>query len=450
MYVVRHRRAAGARLTTHEALRCMSRDVLCGVSRIGARLTRVADLGDTTDVKPRQSFRGLVAAALFGAATLLTAVNALAQNNSAAATTASSANSASSGAGAVVALPSTGGSVAITPAVPIGQSTITQGVAQLKERYNLSHVWLRSETDGGAPFEAATPGDDASRMLPVASLSKSVTAIGIALLVQQGKLSLDAKLGDLLDTYSKEHGKPLDPSLRDLSVRRLLAHRAGLATNGYNDPVNGLYSGLAIRRVGGSSDFFNYLDAGDAGHSTGKTDFVYSNVSYLLLGMVIEAVSGTDYKDFCEKNIFGPLGIADATLPESWRLLAPFAGWQMSTSALLKVWRVFDIRRPSLLTEKTLRAMLLDKQAGPINPDRDIFYTLGVFLVPGSGDRSYRISHDGIADFFRTQSTYYTVVEKTVPGDSWALVVSPIPPRGQFGAIQRDVRKLIRQARLVP
>ncbi len=363
--------------------------------------------------------------------------------------TASQPDAASAG-NTVVALPSADAATPIRPAVPIGQSTIAQGVEQIKERYNLSHVWLRTESDAGSVLEAATSGDEVQQLLPVASLSKSVTAIGIALLVQQGKLSLDAKLGDLLDTYAKQHGKPLDPSLRDLTVRRLLAHRAGLATNGFNDPVNGLFSGLAIRRVGGSADFFNYLDAGDAGHSSGKSDFVYSNVSYLLLGMVIEAVSGEAYKDFCEQHIFAPLGVTDAKLPDSWRLLAPFAGWQMSTGALLKVWNVFDIRHPSLLTEKTLRTLLLDKQSGPINADRDVYYTLGVFLLAGANDRSYRISHDGIADFFRTQSTYYTVVEKTVPGDSWALVVSPIPSRGQFGAIQRDVRRIIRQARLVP
>ncbi|WP_174978571.1 serine hydrolase domain-containing protein [Pandoraea terrigena] len=380
---------------------------------------------------------------------LMTTGHALAQATSAEMPTASSSVAANMSA-VVVALPSSGTATPIRPAVPIGQATLTQGVAQLKERYNLSHVWLRTESDAGVGLEAATRGDDVRQMLPVASLSKSVTAIGIALLVQQGKLSLDAKLGDLLDTYSKQHGKPLDPSLRDLTVRRLLAHRAGLATNGYNDPVNGLFSGLAIRRVGGSADFFNYLDAGDAGHSTGKSDFVYSNVSYLLLGMVIEAVSGDEYKHFCETRIFAPLGITGATLPDNWRLLAPFAGWQMSTSALLKVWRVFDIRRPSLLTETTLRTLLLDKQSGPVRADRNVYYTLGVFMVPGAGERSYRISHDGIADFFRTQSTYYTVVEKTVPGDSWALVVSPIPSRGQFGAIQRDVRRIIRQARLAP
>lgn len=386
--------------------------------------------------------------ALLGIATLMMASHASAQTASPA--SAASAASAANTGSAVVALPSSGAATPIRPAVPIGQSTIAQGVAQLKERYNLSHVWLRTESDAGGVLEAATSGDEVQQLLPVASLSKSVTAIGIALLVQQGKLSLDARLGDLLDAYSKAHGKPLDPSLRDLTVRRLLAHRAGLATNGYNDPVNGLFSGLAIRRVGGSADFFNYLDAGDAAHSSGKTDFVYSNVSYLLLGMVIEAVSGEDYKDYCEKHIFAPLGVTDAKLPDSWRLLAPFAGWQMSTGALLKVWNVFDIRHPSLLSEKTLRALLLDKQSGPVNADRDVYYTLGVFLLAGSGERSYRISHDGIADFFRTQSTYYTVVEKTVPGDSWALVVSPIPSRGQFGAIQRDVRRIIRQARLVP
>lgn len=386
--------------------------------------------------------------ALLGIATLMMASHAPAQTASPASSM--SAASAANTGSAVVALPSSGAATPIRPAVPIGQSTIAQGVAQLKERYNLSHVWLRTESDAGGVLEAATSGDEVQQLLPVASLSKSVTAIGIALLVQQGKLSLDARLGDLLDAYSKAHGKPLDPSLRELTVRRLLAHRAGLATNGYNDPVNGLFSGLAIRRVGGSADFFNYLDARDAGHSSGKTDFVYSNVSYLLLGMVIEAVSGDDYKDYCEKHIFAPLGVTDAKLPDSWRLLAPFAGWQMSTGALLKVWNVFDIRHPSLLSEKTLRALLLDKQSGPVNADRDVYYTLGVFLLTGSGERSYRISHDGIADFFRTQSTYYTVVEKTVPGDSWALVVSPIPSRGQFGAIQRDVRRIIRQARLVP
>ncbi|WP_174990908.1 serine hydrolase domain-containing protein [Pandoraea anapnoica] len=395
------------------------------------------------------SARRVVLTILLGTATLMTASHALAQTPSSA-SSAASATDATNTTGAVVALPSSGAVTPIKPAVPIGQSTIAQGVAQIKERYNLSHVWLRTESDGGVALEAATPGDEVQQLLPVASLSKSVTAIGIALLVQQGKLSLDAKLGDLLTDYAKEHGKPLDPSLRELTVRRLLAHRAGLATNGFNDPVNGLFSGLAIRRVGGSADFFNYLDAGEASHSTGRSDFVYSNVSYLLLGMVIEAVSGEDYKDFCEKNIFAPLGVTDAELPESWRLLAPFAGWQMSTGALLKVWRVFDVRHPSLLTEKTLRTLLLDKQSGPVNSDRDVYYTLGVFLLPGAGDRSYRISHDGIADFFRTQSTYYTVVEKTVPGDSWALVVSPIPSRGQFGALQRDVRRIIRQARLVP
>lgn len=432
MNVVRHGRSAGARLSTSFAWRWNSHAVARTLGQSGAPLRRA------------------VLTILLGVATLTNAGYAVAQAIAPAAAQPASSASSTNAASVVVAMPSSGPATPITPAVPIGQATLTQGVAQLKERYNLSHVWLRTESDNGTMLEAATPGDEVQPLLPVASLSKSVTAIGIALLVQRGQLSLDARLGDLLDAYAKQHGKPLDPTLRELTVRRLLAHRAGLATNGFNDPVNGLFSGLAIRRVGGSADFFNYLDAGDAAHSTGKSDFVYSNVSYLLLGMVIEAVSGQDYKTFCETQIFTPLGVTDAKLPDSWRLLAPFAGWQMSTGALLKVWRVFDVRHPTLLTEKTLRALLLDKQSGPVNAERDVYYTLGVFLLASAGERSYRISHDGIADFFRTQSTYYTVVEKTVPGDSWALVVSPIPSRGQFGAIQRDVRRMIRQARLVP
>jgi D-alanyl-D-alanine carboxypeptidase len=321
---------------------------------------------------------------------------------------------------------------------PPATSALQQRIEQLQAEHQLADVWFRLEAPGRAPMEVSTSGN-ADVILPVASISKSFTAIGIALLIQNGKLRLDSKLGDLLTTYFASRGQTLDASLQNITIVRLLTHRAGLQTNWSSDPQNGLSSGHIIKLAGGGDhDFFNYIIIGNAAKSSGSEEYAYSNLSYLILGMVIEAVSGDKYQDYCEQNIFYPLGIRDATIPAGWRIVSPFAGWHLTMADVLRVWGVFDITAPTLLTADTLNETLLGHLEKPLGNTDDVFYTLGVQVLQKEPNSPYAINHNGIADFMKDEPRYYTFVEKIVPGTAWIIVFS-----SDYQRIGADVRRTI-------
>jgi D-alanyl-D-alanine carboxypeptidase len=309
-------------------------------------------------------------------------------------------------------------------------SILRQRVEQLRVKYLLDQVWFRVEIPGRAPMQTATSGD-AGVLLPVASVSKSVTGIGIALLIQQGNLRLDATLGEVLSGWLKQRGATLDPSLTGVTIERLLTHRAGLQANASTVPVNGLSSGRIIQRAGGSSDFFKYVAAADGARSNGSSEYAYSNLSYLLLGLVIEAVTGETYSAFCQQNIFTPRGVSDAAIPSNWTIVSPYAGWYVSMADMMRVWDIFDVRSPTVLRRDTLERTLLGRLGGPINANGDVYYTLGVNVLQLRPGAPYVVNHNGIADFMAAEPKVFTFVEKTVPGTTWMIV---------FNGGRRDIR----------
>jgi hypothetical protein len=105
------------------------------------------------------------------------------------------------------------GLITVMPAAAEPGDTTTSKVflAQLqilRERHGLNQLWLREDSSGQPPPDIAV-GGKADAVLPVASLSKSITAIAIALLIQRDELHLDSRLGDLLPGYFAIHGARL-------------------------------------------------------------------------------------------------------------------------------------------------------------------------------------------------------------------------------------------------
>jgi hypothetical protein len=101
------------------------------------------------------------------------------------------------------------GLITVMPAAAEPGDTTTSKVflAQLQilsERHGLNQLWLREESLAQPPPDIAV-GGKADAVLPVASLSKSITAIAIALLIQRDELHLDSRLGDLLPGYFAKH-----------------------------------------------------------------------------------------------------------------------------------------------------------------------------------------------------------------------------------------------------
>jgi CubicO group peptidase (beta-lactamase class C family) len=135
----------------------------------------------------------------------------------------------------------------------------------------------------------------------LASMNKMFTAVAVAQLVDGGKLSYDDTVGKILPDY------PNKAVAEKVTVRHLLTHTAGLpAADSTVEQLLDLYQ-KGYRTVEEYLPAFAKLDP----KSEPGKKFDYSNYGYLVLGRMIEKVSGQDYHTYLRKNIFGPAGMGD-------------------------------------------------------------------------------------------------------------------------------------------
>ena len=128
----------------------------------------------------------------------------------------------------------------------------------------------------------------------LASMTKMFTAVAVAQLVEKGKITLDEPVGKVLPDY------PNREVSEKVTVRQLLNHTSGLA--GADRTAEKL---LATFRQGART-ISEHLSAfaGDPLNFEPGSRFEYSNYGYILLGAIIEKISGQDYYSYVRENIF--------------------------------------------------------------------------------------------------------------------------------------------------
>jgi CubicO group peptidase (beta-lactamase class C family) len=151
-------------------------------------------------------------------------------------------------------------------------------------------------------------------ILRVASVSKLITATGIMILQERGLLHLS-------DTVFGPHGILNDTSynnvIRDknyykITVEHLLRHEAGF-TRRYGDPMFSTRYIMLQNHLSQAPDQNTLLKCTlkhPLAYTPGASKY-YSNFGYLLLSMIIEKVSGTDYQSFIQENVLQPAGCED-------------------------------------------------------------------------------------------------------------------------------------------
>lgn len=171
---------------------------------------------------------------------------------------------------------------------------------------------------------------DLDSLFRVASLTKSVTAMAILKLRDEGALFLDAPLS----TYLPEL-VGLDVPTRDappVTARALLTHAAGL-------PWDDLWGAVSFGF--GDEDWRALLQAGVSFAHVPGTEFEYSNLGYALLGKLIERVSGMRYRDYVSAHVLRPLGMHHAVWASSAAVQAPenlaVGYWQQPRQAAPRV-----------------------------------------------------------------------------------------------------------------
>jgi len=125
-----------------------------------------------------------------------------------------------------------------------------------------------------------------------ASLTKVVATTPAAMILwERGKLGLDESIHTYLREITGEKEK--------ITVRMLLTHTSGQAPD-VETKTKWTGAATAIAMANGM-----------ALRTTPGTAFRYSDINYFLLGEIVARVSGMPLQDFCAKEIYGPLGMAD-------------------------------------------------------------------------------------------------------------------------------------------
>ncbi len=133
----------------------------------------------------------------------------------------------------------------------------------------------------------------------LASLGKIFTMLGILKLVEEGRLDLDAKM--------EAYGLVFDDArTRDITVRQLLLHTSGWGH--YWDHPKYTQHADALDRVSAYLEIFEDIPLDFAP----GTAYQYSNIGYVVLGAVIERVSGMDYYAFVQSEVFNKLGMVNS------------------------------------------------------------------------------------------------------------------------------------------
>ncbi len=133
----------------------------------------------------------------------------------------------------------------------------------------------------------------------IGSTTKAMTAAAIGMLVDEGLLNWDDRVIDHMPNF-----RLYDPFVtRELTVRDLLTHRAGLGNADF----------LWYEQDTTSEEILDKVRLVEPAYSL-RSGFIYQNIMYLAAGALVEAVSGTPWDEFVQRRILEPLGMNE-TIP---------------------------------------------------------------------------------------------------------------------------------------
>jgi CubicO group peptidase (beta-lactamase class C family) len=268
-------------------------------------------------------------------------------------------------------------------AVPTGQARaqtvdgIEQAWRAWMTQYGRKTGGLAVVHGGHVVREAAMGQEAVGAPVPVASLSKAVTGVCIAGLIDRGQLSFETPLSQALARTMARVGQPVDPRLSAVTIGQLLVHRAGLARKDIvNAPLADYLRTHTARRTAFDVQL-GWIFREPLASRPG-TLYVYSNAGYLILGAVIEEASGRDYEGFCRETVLLPLGARTAELNPGWRIMSSYGGWRLSTADYGRFYQAFAPGNPAI--GPRARAWMMSPEGKRVGGG--VHYGLGTFVRP--------------------------------------------------------------------
>ena len=250
----------------------------------------------------------------------------------------------------------------------------------------------------------------ASTIYRIGSITKQFTAAGIMREVEQGKLSLDDPISKYLPDVPT-HGQRI-------TVRNLLNHTSGV--HNYTDSPDW------VKRWGEEMtprQIVAFVDKDTLDFAPG-TKWSYSNTGYVLLGMILEKVTGQPYATYLQRQFFTPLGLTQTSYCPDRPKDPQFADGYAAASGTVKPAEYLNITQPfaagalcstvrdlvrwhrALLDGRVVgaRSYSLMTTADTLKNGSRMNYGFG--LVPGQLGGQRMINHSGGINGFTTYGLY--------------------------------------------
>jgi D-alanyl-D-alanine carboxypeptidase len=267
----------------------------------------------------------------------------------------------------------------------------------------------------------------------IASISKILTATVVLQLVESAYLGLDQPVGQLLADHVGVRVQ--DPAIAGITVRQLLSHTSGL-------------SGYDYLFFGGAADSCtNAARAGLSGRliAPPATRYIYSNLGYCLLGLLVEQVTNRPYEVEVRERLLEPLGIKGMRLAATFdrnagevqhpsvptrnymEVLAAAGAWTATPADLVRILDALDPAKPGWhpLSKRMLDLMRRPMPTVPYPRSPQYWYGLGLMVAT---DGSWW--HTG------TVESTHAMVFARPDGVTWSVLVSGNYP-GETDDLQR-------------
>ena len=161
------------------------------------------------------------------------------------------------------------------------------------------------ERDYGMADREAGRANDLETSFNLGSINKLFTGIAIRQLAAAGKLNIDSSLARAWPDY------PNQDVARRVTIRQILEHRSGIQGNIFAAPP-----GKTRHDVVTLDDYFQLFANEPLQFEPGSRQ-QYSNAGFIVLGLLIERLSGENYYEYVRRHIYEPAGM---TQTGSWRI----------------------------------------------------------------------------------------------------------------------------------
>jgi CubicO group peptidase (beta-lactamase class C family) len=255
----------------------------------------------------------------------------------------------------------------------------------------------------------------------LASVGKMFTSTAILQQVAAGRISLDSKVGDVLKDY------PNREFATTVTVRQLLTHTGGA---GDAEELFGIENAAARARIRNVADMVALHDDRAPAFTPGSRQ-EYGNYGFILLGRMVEVLSGEDYESYVRRHIFEPAGMTRTGFVDCNERGADIAvgyvsvGGERQRNCVTQPARGFPAGG-QLSTAGDMLRFVSALQAGKLIPltlfaeatrPHYEFMGLGFFATeygPGIPERNFRWGHGGSSDGICTEVRTYPKTGETI------------------------------------